>query len=226
WRRSTVCRCWDRCRWRSASASRAMRACRSWPRPPIRRRRPRIAPRRGAWSRNWGSVRAPRAASPLRCCRREGGAVLLDAARAGSTLRASAYAKSTPQRRSAGPQAATPRRAGRGVPGARRRIPATFPAIREPPYNAAIGRIGRREPRMSIKSDRWIRRMSEQHGMIEPYEAGQVKEAQGGRIVSYGTSSYGYDVRCSREFKVFTNINSTIVDPKHFDPKSFVDIEA
>ena len=79
---------------------------------------------------------------------------------------------------------------------------------------------------MSIKSDRWIRRMSEQHGMIEPYEAGQVKEAQGGRIVSYGTSSYGYDVRCSREFKVFTNINSTIVDPKHFDPKSFVDIEA
>ena len=79
---------------------------------------------------------------------------------------------------------------------------------------------------MSIKSDRWIRRMSEQHGMIEPYEPGQVKEASGSRIVSYGTSSYGYDVRCSREFKVFTNINSTIVDPKHFDPKSFVDIEA
>ena len=77
---------------------------------------------------------------------------------------------------------------------------------------------------MSIKSDRWIRRMSEQHGMIEPYEAGQVKQANGERIVSYGTSSYGYDVRCSREFKVFTNINSTIVDPKHFDPGSFVDI--
>ena len=77
---------------------------------------------------------------------------------------------------------------------------------------------------MSIKSDRWIRRMAEQHGMIEPYEPGQVKEAEGGRIVSYGTSSYGYDVRCSREFKVFTNINSTIVDPKHFDPKSFVDM--
>ncbi|WP_305804727.1 dCTP deaminase [Stenotrophomonas sp. YIM B06876] len=80
---------------------------------------------------------------------------------------------------------------------------------------------------MSIKSDRWIRRMSEQAGgMIEPYEAGQIKQANGQRIVSYGTSSYGYDVRCSREFKVFTNINSTIVDPKHFDPKSFVDIEA
>ena len=80
---------------------------------------------------------------------------------------------------------------------------------------------------MSIKSDRWIRRMAEQHRMIEPFEPGQVKHAaDGNRIVSYGTSSYGYDVRCSREFKVFTNINSTIVDPKHFDPKSFVDIEA
>ena len=80
---------------------------------------------------------------------------------------------------------------------------------------------------MSIKSDRWIRRMSEQQGMIEPFEPGQVKlSGEGQRIVSYGTSSYGYDVRCSREFKIFTNINSTIVDPKHFDPKSFVDIEA
>ncbi|HEY1137017.1 MAG TPA: dCTP deaminase [Xanthomonadaceae bacterium] len=80
---------------------------------------------------------------------------------------------------------------------------------------------------MSIKSDRWIRRMSEQHGMIEPFEPGQVKQdASGQRIVSHGTSSYGYDVRCSREFKIFTNINSTIVDPKHFDPKSFVDVVA
>ena len=78
---------------------------------------------------------------------------------------------------------------------------------------------------MSIKSDRWIRRMSDRpQGMIEPYEAGQVKQVDGNRIVSYGTSSYGYDVRCSREFKVFTNINSTIVDPKNFDPKSFVDV--
>ncbi|MGK9517969.1 dCTP deaminase, partial [Salmonella enterica subsp. enterica] len=64
-------------------------------------------------------------------------------------------------------------------------------------------------------------------GMIEPYEPGQVKRAADGHpIVSYGTSSYGYDVRCSREFKVFTNINSTIVDPKNFDPKSFVDVES
>ena len=74
-----------------------------------------------------------------------------------------------------------------------------------------------------IKSDKWIRRMAESTGMIEPYEPGQVREVDGKRIVSYGTSSYGYDVRCANEFKVFTNINSTIVDPKRFDEKSFVD---
>ncbi len=79
---------------------------------------------------------------------------------------------------------------------------------------------------MSIKADHWIRRMSEQHGMIEPFEPGQVRSREGEKIVSYGTSSYGYDVRCSREFKIFTNINSTIVDPKAFDPQSFVDVEA
>lgn len=79
---------------------------------------------------------------------------------------------------------------------------------------------------MSIKSDKWIRRMAQQHGMIEPFEAGQVREANGQRIVSYGTSSYGYDIRCSNEFKLFTNLNSTIVDPKNFDPSSFVDINA
>ena len=76
---------------------------------------------------------------------------------------------------------------------------------------------------MSIKSDRWIRRMAESHGMIEPFEPGQVRVANGQKIVSYGTSSYGYDVRCAGEFKIFTNINSTIVDPKDFDPNSFVD---
>jgi dCTP deaminase len=74
--------------------------------------------------------------------------------------------------------------------------------------------------------------MAENEGMIEPFEPGQVKfregsgAADGHRIVSYGTSSYGYDVRCAREFKIFTNINSTIVDPKAFDPTSFVDVEA
>jgi deoxycytidine triphosphate deaminase len=79
---------------------------------------------------------------------------------------------------------------------------------------------------MSIKSDKWIRRMARAHGMIEPFEAGQVREGAGGRVISYGTSSYGYDVRCAPEFKIFTNINSTIVDPKQFDEKSFVDLSA
>ena len=76
---------------------------------------------------------------------------------------------------------------------------------------------------MTIKSDKWIRRMAAEQRMIEPFEPGQVKEANGQRIVSYGTSSYGYDIRCSNEFKIFTNINSTIVDPKAFDQKNFVD---
>jgi len=76
---------------------------------------------------------------------------------------------------------------------------------------------------MSIKSDNWIRRMARDHQMIEPFEPGQVREVNGRRIVSYGTSSYGYDVRCASEFKIFTNINSTIVDPKNFDERSFVD---
>ncbi len=65
--------------------------------------------------------------------------------------------------------------------------------------------------------------MAAEHKMIEPFEPGQVREVDGKRIVSYGTSSYGYDIRASSEFKIFTNINSTIVDPKAFDPKSFVD---
>jgi deoxycytidine triphosphate deaminase len=78
---------------------------------------------------------------------------------------------------------------------------------------------------MSIKSDRWIRRMAAEQRMIEPFSAEQVRVANGGKIVSYGTSSYGYDVRCADEFKIFTNINSTIVDPKNFDEKSFVDFK-
>ncbi|GAB2646489.1 MULTISPECIES: dCTP deaminase [Psychrobacter] len=78
---------------------------------------------------------------------------------------------------------------------------------------------------MSIKSDRWIRKMAEEHGMIEPYEPGQVRFNDAGeRLVSYGTSSYGYDVRCAPEFKVFTNVHSVVVDPKNFDDKSFIDI--
>ena len=77
---------------------------------------------------------------------------------------------------------------------------------------------------MSIKSDRWITRMAQEHGMISPFEAGQVRESDGRRLVSYGVSSYGYDVRCAPEFKVFTNVHSTIVDPKEFDDASFVDM--
>ena len=76
---------------------------------------------------------------------------------------------------------------------------------------------------MSIKSDKWIRKMAAQ-GMIEPFEPNQVRYVDNRKIVSYGTSSYGYDIRCANEFKVFTNINSTIVDPKDFDPASFVDV--
>src|SRR5213596_331547 len=72
---------------------------------------------------------------------------------------------------------------------------------------------------MSIKSDRWIRRMAEQHGMIEPFADCQVRAG----AISYGVSSYGYDMRVAPEFKIFTNALSAVVDPKHFDPKSFVE---
>ncbi len=76
---------------------------------------------------------------------------------------------------------------------------------------------------MSIKSDQWIRRMARSHQIIEPFEPEQIKQVNGQRVVSFGTSSYGYDIRCSSDFKIFTNINSTIVDPKAFDERSFVD---
>ena len=76
---------------------------------------------------------------------------------------------------------------------------------------------------MSIKSDRWIRKMAEQHDMISPFEPDQVRSADGKKVISYGTSSYGYDVRCANEFKIFTNINSAIVDPKEFSTASLVD---
>ena len=76
---------------------------------------------------------------------------------------------------------------------------------------------------MSIKSDKWIRRMAEECGMIEPFEPSQVSVADGARVISFGTSSYGYDLRCAEEFRIFTNLNSTVVDPKNFDPASFVE---
>lgn len=79
---------------------------------------------------------------------------------------------------------------------------------------------------MAVKSDKWIRRMAETEGMIEPFSPEQVRESGGQRLISFGTSSYGYDVRCSNEFKIFTNINSSVVDPKNFDPESFVSVQA
>ena len=75
---------------------------------------------------------------------------------------------------------------------------------------------------MSIKSDRWIRRMARDHRMIEPFTDKQVREG----VISYGLSSYGYDVRIADEFKIFTNINNTVIDPKNFDPNCFVDVKA
>jgi len=74
---------------------------------------------------------------------------------------------------------------------------------------------------MAVKADRWIRRMALEHRMIEPFSEKQVREG----VISYGLSSYGYDARIADEFKIFTNINSTIVDPKRFDPRSFVDFK-
>ena len=74
---------------------------------------------------------------------------------------------------------------------------------------------------MAVKSDKWIRKMATEHGMIEPFSEKQIREG----VISYGLSSYGYDVRIAHEFKIFTNINHMVVDPKDFDPRSFVDFE-
>ena len=76
---------------------------------------------------------------------------------------------------------------------------------------------------MTIKSDRWIIEKAAQ-GMIEPFETGQIRTKGTDKVISYGTSSYGYDVRCSNDFKVFTNIHSATVDPKAFSETSFVDV--
>ncbi|HXT47748.1 MAG TPA: dCTP deaminase [Gemmatimonadaceae bacterium] len=74
---------------------------------------------------------------------------------------------------------------------------------------------------MSIKSDRWIRQMALEHGMIEPFADRQVRTG----VISYGVSSYGYDMRVATEFRIFTNVLNSMVDPKQFDPKSFVEFE-
>lgn len=74
---------------------------------------------------------------------------------------------------------------------------------------------------MTVKSDRWIRRMAREHRMIEPFVERQVRTG-----ISYGLSSYGYDIRVADEFKVFTNVHTTVLDPKLSDPRSFVDVKA
>ena len=80
---------------------------------------------------------------------------------------------------------------------------------------------------MTIKSDKWIKKMAQEHELIEPFTENQVRDANSGnKIISYGVSSFGYDVRCADEFKVFTNINSATVDPKSFDEDSFVDVKS
>jgi dCTP deaminase len=79
---------------------------------------------------------------------------------------------------------------------------------------------------MTIKSDRWIRQMAREHGMIAPFAAEQVRWVEDQRVISYGLSSYGYDMRVADEFKVFTNVYNVVVDPKGFSSRSFVDIKA
>ncbi len=74
---------------------------------------------------------------------------------------------------------------------------------------------------MSIKSDKWIKRMAAEHQMIVPFEERQIRDG----VISYGLSSYGYDIRVANEFKIFTNVNCSIVDPKNFDEQSFVDFK-
>ncbi len=78
---------------------------------------------------------------------------------------------------------------------------------------------------MSIQSDKWISLMSKNHKMIEPFEDGQVRFVNDKKVVSYGLSSYGYDLRVSDEFKIFTNALSSIIDPKNFDANSFIEVK-
>jgi len=78
---------------------------------------------------------------------------------------------------------------------------------------------------MTIKSDEWIIEQAQQNEMISPFSAEQVRFENNQKIISYGTSSYGYDIRCADEFKVFTNVYNTVVDPKNFDEKAFVDVK-
>lgn len=78
---------------------------------------------------------------------------------------------------------------------------------------------------MTIRPDRWIREMAQKHGMIEPFVDGQVRFCEGKKVISFGLSSYGYDLRVANEFKVFTNVNNSLIDPKNFSDDAFVHLE-
>src|SRR5882672_5350020 len=95
-----------------------------------------------------------------------------------------------------------------------------FPGACQPKWSGvSVGGADILPPPMSIKSDRWIRRLVRDHRMIEPFADSQVREG----VISYGVSSYGYDMRVAPEFKIFTNVLSAVVDPKQFDSRSFVE---
>jgi dCTP deaminase len=79
---------------------------------------------------------------------------------------------------------------------------------------------------MSIRPDHWIARMARDHGMIDPFVATQVREAHGRSVISYGLSSYGYDLRVADQFRLFTNVYGAVVDPKQFDPRGLVEVES
>lgn len=79
---------------------------------------------------------------------------------------------------------------------------------------------------MSLMSDKWIRKMAQEKGMIEPFVDGQVRYREGEKIISYGLSSYGYDLRVADEFKIFTNFHNSLIDPKCFNENAFIHIEA
>jgi dCTP deaminase len=89
------------------------------------------------------------------------------------------------------------------------------------PHGGARRRRAPALPTAMIKNDRWIKRMALEKGMIQPFEERQVRRG----VISYGVSSYGYDIRIAGAFKIFTNVYNTVVDPKAFDPRSFVDYE-
>ena len=79
---------------------------------------------------------------------------------------------------------------------------------------------------MSIKSDIWIRKMATEHNMISPFENRLIREVKGNKVISYGLSSYGYDIRVSDHFRIFTNVHGTVVDPKDFDSRALVEIQS